>query len=443
MTAPPTFPTAPSLEPADYRQTVTELLSRTVEKRSEKLPLVEANGRVLAKSLHAPRSVPHFANSQMDGYALTPLAAARADRTFTIGADVPAGSDAGDLPLNHDIAYPIMTGAPLPAGYGAVVPVERSRVISGRTGIAGFGERGGQVDLPVARFGDFVREVGEDIEAGALLAAAKTVVTPALIGALASQGLGAVDVYSRPKVVLITGGDEITADTEAQPQTGKILDANGPMLCALATADGCETQRVAIGDSAQKLVEVLTRLVLSWKPDLIITSGGISHGKYEVVRQALGTMQGGDVFAEQTWFGHLTQQPGGPQGLALLQTRSTGSRVPVISVPGNPVSTLVSYVQLVRPALAGVTGLPAPESRHGVLALESGESITAPAGKTQYRRGQVERVFEADGTVRTLLRPDSLTGSHLLHRAAGARVLVELEPGVSYRNGDIARYLPL
>lgn len=447
----PLFPRQGTVNPADYRHLVEVTLATTVQRTSEKLPLVETAGRALAQELRAPRSVPHFANSQMDGYAVTALGAAREDRTFMVGADVPAGSDPQDLPVKDDIAYPIMTGAPLPAGYDAVIPVERSRVLTGEQDAAGFAQRGGQVELPQAVFGDFVRGVGEDIQAGELLAPTGTPITPALIGALASQGIGAVQVRSRPRVVLVTGGDEITLDTEAAPETGKILDANGPMLCALAGADGAEIQRVAIGDSVEQLVGVLTRLVLTWRPDFIITSGGISHGKYEVVRLALTDMmetKDARVRAERTWFGHVAQQPGGPQGLSLLRATSPeqdgGTHlVPVISLPGNPVSTLVSYVQLVRPALAQLTGRVAPQPRHGVLALTDGETLQAPEGKTQYRRARIERIFESDGTVRTLLTPDPLTGSHLLLRAATAQVLVQLDPGVTYRNGDLALYLPL
>ena len=447
----PTFPRQSTVSPTDYRHLVEATLTATVQHRSEKLPLVETSGKVLAQDLRALRSVPHFANSQMDGYALTALGAAREDRTFIVGADVPAGSDAQDLPIRDDIAYPIMTGAPLPAGYDAVVPVERSRILTGEPDAAGFAQRGGQIDLPRADFGDFVRRVGEDIKAGELLAAVGSPITPALIGALASQGIGSIRVRSSPKVVLITGGDEITLDTEAALETGKILDANGPMLCALAGADGAETQRVAIGDSVEQLVGVLNRLVLTWRPDFMITSGGISHGKYEVVRLALTAMMGtkdARVQAERTWFGHVSQQPGGPQGLSLLRATSQeqdggAHLVPVISLPGNPVSTLVSYVELVRPALAHLTGRVAPQPRHGVLALAEGQALEAPDGKTQYRRARLERVFESDGTVRTLLTPDPLTGSHLLHRAATAQVLVQLDPGITYRSGDAAFYLPL
>lgn len=439
-----TFPTQPTISPADYAAFTRELLTRHITPDTEKLPIIETSGRVLDHDITAPRCVPHFANSQMDGYALTDRAATRAERVFFVGADIPAGATPADLPINDDVAYPIMTGAPLPTGYTTVVPVEHTHARTGLIDRAGFSSRGGQVDIPAATIGQFVRQPGEDIEKGAVLATAGTRITPGLIGTFAAQGITAVRVINRPRVVLITGGDEITRDAQADPVPGKILDANGPLLSTIATDDGCFTQRIAIGDSVENLIRVLTRLVTSWQPDLIITSGGISHGKYEVVRLALTQLaeKPGKIAVTDHWLGHVTQQPGGPQGVALLEATAgedAGRRVPLLALPGNPVSTLISYLLLARPALRAITGNPVPDSTYGQLVTDT--PITAPEGKTQYRRASLHLDYRPDGSVHAKLTPDALTGSHLLHRAALATALVELEPGATYTGGEIVRYI--
>lgn len=438
------LPTTPTINPTDYAHLTYTLLTHHITPDTEKLPIIETSGRVLAETLTAPRPLPHFANSQMDGYALTDTAATRPDRTFYVGKDIPAGSTPSDLPIQDDIAYPIMTGAPLPTGYTTVIPVEDTQPLSGIPDPAGFVTRSNTIHIPPANPGQYVRQPGEDIAAGATLATAGTRITPTLIGALAASGITAVYVYNRPRVVLITGGDEITHDASATPTPGKILDANGPLLSTIATDDGGHTQRIAIGDSPSALIRILTRLVTTWKPDLIITSGGISQGKYEVVRLALTQLaqEPGKITLVDSWLGTVTQQPGGPQGLALLRASdSEGPTIPLLALPGNPVSTLISYILLARPALRAITGNPLPGPLYGQLTLDA--PISTPSTKTQYRRAQIHQEHLPTGNTRTLLTPDPLTGSHLLHRAAQAQALVQLDPNTTYTGGETVRYLPL
>lgn len=442
------LPAGESIAPGAYAACVRELVAATVTPTSQRLPLQQAAGRQLAEPLYALIPQPSFANSQMDGYALTSSAAQGETRIFRVGPDIPAGAPVSGLPVADDVVYPVMTGAPVPAGYTTVVPVERSRPLVGQPDAAGFVGEGGQVELPQASPGTFVRSVGEDVAAGQLLADAGSRLTPALLGALAAQGIGEVEVYRSLHLLIITGGDEV-ASAGAAPASGQIFDANGPVLTALAEQDGCTTDHLPIGDSVEKFTAALGRALAEQTPDVIITSGGISHGKYEVVRLGLaalaanpagrGAAAGGTVRVLAHWFGHATQQPGGPQGLALLGLPA-GRVLPVVCLPGNPVSTLISYHLLLRPALAHLVGEEREDAR-GQLVLEA--PLAAPEGKTQYRRAQLTRQIQPDGSVLTLLAPSAATGSHLLLQAARADALVELEPGRTYRGGELVRYIPL
>lgn len=436
------LPKAPQVSPRTYATCVHRLLAAHLDRQSEALPLAAATGRQLAGTLYAPHPAPAFANSQMDGYALTTTGCTRPDRVFTVGPDVPAGADPTGLPQDDDTAYPVMTGAPLPAGYSAVVPVERSVVLTGQADSAGFAATGQQVQLPVCDPGSFVRQVGEDVLAGEKLAEAGAPLTPALIGALAAQGFSDIEVIRPVKVLVVTGGDELAQDAGPQPSApGQIFDANGPMLAALAQEDGALVHRMSTADSVDDFCLALTGAVQKYQPDLVITSGGISHGKYEVVRLGLAALEKNGTATVQiveSWFGHATQQPGGPQGLALMTV--LGRSVPVVCLPGNPVSTLISYHLLLRPALRALAGS-SPEDTHG--RLEVSEPLIAPPGKTQYRRARLTYHNQSGGGVLPLVLPDAATGSHLLHRAAQADALVELEPGVTYSGGETVRYIEL
>lgn len=442
------LPAEHSIAPGAYATCVRELVAATVTRTSHRLPLREAAGCQLAKTLYARTPQPSFANSQMDGYALTSSAAQGEARIFRVGPDIPAGAAACGLPVADDLVYPVMTGAPVPSGYTTVVPVERSRPVGGQPDAAGFVGEGGQVELLPIAPGTFVRAVGEDVAADQLLAEGGGRLTPALLGALAAQGIGDVEVYHPLHLLIVTGGDEV-ASAGAAPAPGQIFDANGPVLTALAQQDGCTIDHLPIGDSVEEFTAALGRALAERVPDLIVTSGGISHGKYEVVRLGLaalatapadrGAGSGSAIRVLDYWFGHATQQPGGPQGVALLEAPD-GRVLPVFCLPGNPVSTLISYHLLLRPALGHLAGEGETDA-YGQLVLDA--PIAAPDGKTQYRRARLTRQAQADGSVLTLLAPEAATGSHLLLQAARADVLVELEPGRTYRGGELVRYIAL
>ncbi|MDY3049113.1 MAG: molybdopterin molybdotransferase MoeA [Rothia sp. (in: high G+C Gram-positive bacteria)] len=442
------LPAGRALTPGAYAACLRRLLAATVTRSSQLLPLEQAAGYQLAQPLYALIPQPSFVNSQMDGYALTATAAQGKSRSFRVGPDIPAGATVTGLPVEDDLVYPVMTGAPLPAGYSAVVPVERSRPLAGPLEAAGFVGEGGQVELPPTAPGSFVRTVGEDIAAGQVLAQAGSRLTPALIAALAAQGIGEAEVYRPLHLLIISGGNEV-APAATAPRAGQIFDANGPLLTALAGQDGCSRSHLPIADSVEDFTAALAAALADRVPDLIVSSGGISQGKYEVVRLGLEALAAGSadrgsasdraVRVLACWFGQVSQQPGGPQGLALLEAHDQ-QIVPMLCLPGNPVSSLISYRLLLRPALAQLAGEEEAELR-GRLLVDG--PIQAPAGKTQYRRASLMRQTQPDGSVLTLLTPSPATGSHLLLQAARADALVELEPGRSYCGGELVRYIPL
>ncbi|QRZ62058.1 molybdopterin molybdotransferase MoeA [Rothia sp. ZJ932] len=427
------FTSAHNLSPNSYVDALAALLGGYLPSATQSVPLAQAVGRVLASDVLAAHSSPTFDNSQMDGYALTAVSARRENRVFTVGHDIPAGFS-GNVVCDDDIAYPIMTGAPVPAGYGAIVPVERSRVVSADADAQGFAAEGQQVELEQVAPGTFIRTVGEDIQKGELLVPASTLLTAVHVGVLAAQGIAEIIVQSSPRVLLYTGGEEVTT---GQLTAGKIYDANAPMLRGLLVADGIDDVYTRqINDDPQSLIKALEHDCAQLNPDLILTCGGISAGRYEVVRNALTSLntsqkQTNSGMNALSWFGHVSQQPGGPQGVSLL---NTGQRqVPFVSLPGNPVSTLVTYTALLRPSLVASRHLAPARVLVAQASLTAEQPVSGLEHKTQFCRGIV-RLNPANGALTCHLHGE--TGSHLLHAASEANALIEFEPSNSYVPGD-------
>ncbi|OMH34497.1 gephyrin-like molybdotransferase Glp [Tersicoccus sp. Bi-70] len=384
------------------------------------VPLAEAGGRVLAQDVVAGLELPPFDNAQMDGYAVRAADLARTPGgpvALPLTAAVPAGAVPALLPPGTAAA--IMTGAMIPAGADAVVPVEETDParFPDWVGDALEPPSGAHVqfvdDAASTTTGRFVRPAGSDLARGATALTAGTRLTPAAVGVLAALGSADVVVRRRLRVLLYSTGSEVVAPG-LPLGAGQIHDANTAILRATLTACGAEvvTARL-VADEPAALLAAVASDVRETAPDLLISSGGISRGAFEVVKQALGRR--GVVF------GPVAMQPGGPQGAGLLAVGG-GDRsapVPFLAFPGNPVSTLVSVEMFLRPALATRFGAPARPRFRAVLA----EPVTPLAGKQQIRRG----VLDASGddgepTVRLVGGPSS----HLLHAAATADVLVHL-----------------
>lgn len=337
------------------------------------VPLADALGLALAADVVAPLPLPAFDNSAMDGFAVyaDDIAAAGVEHpvSLPVADDIPAGrTDTGTL--KPGTAQRIMTGAPLPAGATAVVPVEATDADFSTT--SGASEATGNASATVAirsaaRGGQHIRRAGEDVAAGMTVLRTGQVLTPAALGLAAALGFGELTVLPRQRVlVLSTGSELVTPGTPLLP--GQIYESNAVMLAAAVRAAGGEA---IVGDAVDDDVDAFRAALAAHAGtvDLIITTGGVSAGAYEVVKDAL---TGGVDFVK------VAMQPGMPQGAGVV------SGTPIVTLPGNPVSSLVSFEVFVRAPLRAAMGLPPDRPR---LTVTLRDEVSSPKGKRQFRRG--------------------------------------------------------
>ncbi|MFE2856735.1 gephyrin-like molybdotransferase Glp [Streptomyces lavendulae] len=397
------------------------------------LQLLDAQGCVLVEDVTVPVALPPFDNSSMDGYAVRVADVQGASEEFpavlAVIGDVAAGS--GELPtVGPGQAARIMTGAPLPPGAEAVVPVEWTDggtgggAASGMTPASAAPEgAGGEVRVHrAAEARAHVRSRGSDVQAGDLALAAGTVLGPPQIALLAAIGRGTVRVRPRPRVVVLSTGSELVQPGEALA-AGTIYDSNSFALAAAARDAGAIAYRVgAVADDAETLRGVIEDQLI--RADLLVTTGGVSVGAYDVVKEALTSVSAGDeaVEAGRVDFRKLAMQPGKPQGFGTVGPDHT----PLLALPGNPVSSYVSFELFVRPAIRALMGLPASEvSRPSVRAvLKADRAIGSPAGRRQFLRGAHDPV---SGTV----SPVGGSGSHLIAALAHADSLMVVPEDVT------------
>jgi molybdopterin molybdotransferase len=360
------------------------------------LTLSDAHGCVLVEDVHSTFPLPPFDNSAMDGYAVRAQDVATATETapvvLPVVGDVAAGSTS-PYTVQPGLCVRIMTGAPMPPGADAVVPLEDTD-----RGIAQVAIR-----IPTA-VGRCVRVAGEDAQIGAQVLAAGTHLGATQLGLLAAVGRDRVLVRPRPRVVVLSTGSELVEP--GQPLTrGQIPDANSALLTAAALEAGAIAYRVGIvPDEPSVLADTLEDQLI--RADVIVTSGGVSVGAYDVVKEVLSRV--GTVS-----FDRVAMQPGMPQGFGTIGPDKT----PFFGLPGNPVSAYVSFEVFVRPALRRMLGVE-PIMRQVVRARLT-EPVRSPVGRRSYLRGWLSVEQGA-----YMVRPIGGAGSHLIASLAASNALI-------------------
>lgn len=396
------------------------------------LHLLDAQGCVLVEDITVPVSLPPFDNSSMDGYAVRVADIAGASDEFPAALEVVGDVAAGQSELLHvgpGQAARIMTGAPLPPGAETVVPVEWTDGGLGEGPVAGMrarslGPEGATGHVYVYRPAEaraHVRAKGSDVKAGDRALEAGTILGPPQISLLAAIGRGTVRVRPRPRVVVLSTGSELVQpDTELG--AGQIYDSNSFALTAAARDAGAIAYRVgAVADDAETLRSTIEDQLV--RADLMVTTGGVSVGAYDVVKEALSHVGDEDEAGSGIDFRKLAMQPGKPQGFGSIGPDHT----PLLALPGNPVSSYVSFELFVRPAIRALMGLPDVHRPTIRATLAAERALTSPKGRRQFLRGTY-----ADGKV----TPVGGAGSHLVAALAHADALItvpedieSVEPG--------------
>jgi molybdopterin molybdotransferase len=382
----------------DHQRVVAELITARPAVATE---LDDAEGLALFQDVTATMPLPAFDNSAMDGYAVIADEVASASTEhpveLPVAEDIPAGRV--DIPvLEPGTAHRIMTGAPVPVGATAIVPVEAT---DGRTDVV-------RINAPSAE-GSFIRRAGGDVAAGTTVLCAGQLVTPAVVGLAAALGLPELTVIPRQRVLIVSTGSELVSPGRPL-QSGQIYESNSVTLAAAVRDAGADVvARATVIDDVAELTAVFDRHAAD--SDLIITSGGVSAGAYEVVKDAFGRT--GDQGVE---FAKVAMQPGMPQGSGRV------ANTPIVTLPGNPVSVLVSFEVFIRPALRAAMGLPTPHRPRRSAVLT--ENLTSPAGKRQFRRG----LYDADNGTVVSYGP---AASHHLRWLASANCLLDIPADVA------------
>ncbi|MEQ8147342.1 gephyrin-like molybdotransferase Glp [Streptomyces sp. OP7] len=384
------------------------------------LNLLDAQGCVLVEDITVPVSLPPFDNSSMDGYAVRVADVAGASEQYPASLEVVGDVAAGAADLLHvgpGQAARIMTGAPLPPGAETVVPVEWTDGGLGQGPAAGMRARSlapegaaGHVEVyRPAPARAHVRAAGSDVRAGDRALDAGTVLGPPQISLLAAVGRGTVRVRPRPRVVVLSTGSELVQPDEPLGP-GQIYDSNSFALTAAARDAGAIAYRVgAVADDATTLRDTIEDQLV--RADLMVTTGGVSVGAYDVVKEALSHAGDEDEPGSGVEFRKLAMQPGKPQGFGSIGPDHT----PLLALPGNPVSSYVSFELFVRPAIRTLMGLRDVHRPRVRAELRAERAIGSPKGRRQFLRGRY-----ADGTV----TPVGGAGSHLVAALAQANALL-------------------
>jgi molybdopterin molybdotransferase len=326
----------------------------------ERVPLLDAAGRVLAEALKAPWEMPLCDNSAMDGFAVRAADCSSIPTTLRITGYIPAGG----LPepaVAAGCAVRIMTGAPIPPGCDAVVPVEETEESEGTVRI-----------LETVEPRQHIRFRGEDVAAGDLVIPAATLIRPPEISMLASNGMAMVPVHRRVRVAILSTGDELV-ELGQTPSAGRIINSNAYSLAAAVRECGAEP--VLLGIARDNLADHRRLLAEGLRCDALITSAGVSAGDRDLVREVLAEL------GVQQLFWKVAIKPGGPTAFGIKES------TPVFSLPGNPVSTMITFDQFVRPALLRMMGHRRVIRPYVKATLK--EDVRKKPGKVNFLRVQV------------------------------------------------------
>ncbi|CAB4812974.1 unannotated protein [freshwater metagenome] len=398
----------------DISEARHHVLSRCPAAAPVAMPVRQAVGCVLASSVVATESVPPFVNSAVDGYAVRAASLVGVPVQLPVVGEVAAGAYT-DHVLQLGEAIRIMTGAPVPAGADAVVMVEDTERIDGGAVV--------RINRSV-EVGSALRGIGSDVHAGTTLFEPGTVITPAVLGVLASINVRDVVVHPRARVAVLSTGDELIDDGSAL-QPGQIRESNRTMLFAALVDAGCEVVDLGIVRDDEAALEQVLRDAAE-TCDAVVTSGGVSMGDYDVVKAVLSRI------ADMRWM-QIAIKPAKPFAFGLLGTR----QVPIFGLPGNPVSSLVSFELMARPALRQMMGH-AVIDRPTVLAVATDGLRRRPDDKIHYARVFAE--FGPDGRVH--IRSIGAQGSHQLAASSLANAIAVVPDGDGIApGGDVATIL--
>jgi molybdopterin molybdotransferase len=382
----------------------------------ERAPILEALGRVLAEEVVADRNIPPLPNSAMDGYAVRAADVARVPARLRVIAEAPAGRLC-PVEVGPGSAVRIMTGAPIPAGADAVVPFEHTRVVQDSS--CPTADEWIEV-LRETRPGANVREAGEDVRAGQVVLTPGRVLRPQEIGMLAALGRTEVAVVRRPRVAILATGDEVVPPWET-PGPGQIRDANSYTVAAQVRRYGGIPLILGVARDEETLIREGVRRALAERADIIVTSGGVSIGDFDLVKQVLAA-------EGEMRFWSLNMKPGRPLAFGVV------GGVPLVGLPGNPVSAMIATELFVRPAvlkMQGFTEWPWPELRARLT-----DPIVRKDGRRHYLRVRLRETpdgWEAtltgdqgSGILSSLVQADGLAviPEDVDHLPAGAEVRV-------------------
>ncbi len=384
------------------------ILAQVRPPRAESAPLLSALGRVLAEDVVSALSIPPLANSAMDGYVVRAADLAGAAPAAPVRLRVVGQVAAGRVwpgALGAGQAVRIMTGAPLPAGADAIVRFEDAQSLGDEVLLA----------QPV-RAGRDVRAAGEDVCAGQCVLHVGALLRPQEIGMLAALGRPHVPVARRPRVAVLSTGDEV-APVDAPLAPGQIHDSNSYGLCALVTESGGEALHLGATPDREEALTARLRQALSAEADIILTSGGVSVGDFDLTKRVLlaeGRMD----------FWWVNMRPGRPLAFGTL------NGIPLLALPGNPVAAMLTFYLFARPAIQQMLGLPPMALPRTLARLRAG--VTRKDGRRHYLRVRLQR--DADGVLEAELTGDQGSGILLSMVAAdGLAVIPEqcdhLEPG--------------